>query len=84
MFFAFDLNGQTHVVDAPNKPAANAYASSLMQVELRAATKADLTGLNLGDIPSVVKGGKTPEQLEQDAVEAAERKAKREAKKAAA
>lgn len=78
MFFSFDLNGETRVVDAPSKSAAKSYAAQLVNIEVRPASKEELKVVGIENVPSVVRGGKTEEQ----AAEAEAKKAERAAKKA--
>lgn len=80
MLFAITIGDKTTVIDAPSKAAANAYAYSNVKVDVRIATKADLTGLDLSSIPSVLKGGKTQAEVDAEAATAADKKAKKEAK----
>jgi len=76
--FAITNGGETTVIEAPSKSAANAYAHQNVKIDVRLATKADLAGLDLATVPNVVKGGKTEEQVaeaKRKADEAAAKKA---------
>ena len=67
--FSVDVNGATVVVDAPSKTAAGAYGNRIAKVGVRPAGAADLHGVDMANIPILIKGGVT--QAEADASEAA-------------
>lgn len=77
--FAIVVGDKTTVIEAPSKSAANAFAHANVEIEVRLATKTDLSGLDLATVPNVLKGGKTDVQVAE-----AEAKAKAAAEKKAA
>ena len=80
--FAITTNGVTQIVDAPSKSAANAYANAHTDVKVAEATRDQLMEADLKTVPVVLKGGRTQEEIDAEAVAAAARKEKAEAKKA--
>ncbi len=85
MFFAIVVNkGTPVVVEADNKAAANAFAQTLVDVEIRPAGSADFGDTPLSAVPRVLKGGKTQAMLDAEKQAKADKEAKAAAKKAAA
>ena len=76
MFFSFDLNGQTQVVEAPSKSAAKSYAAKMVNIEVRQATKEEVKVVGLDNVPSVARGGKTEAEVAAAEAKKAEKAAK--------
>lgn len=64
MLFKVTVNGRVHIVEAPSKSTAGAWGNNQLEVEVEVATAADLKGLDLDEIPTALKGGKTAETAE--------------------
>ena len=77
MFFSFDLDGQTYVVDAPSKNAAKARAQNMVKIEVRSASKEEIKTVGLDNVLTVVRGGKTEEEVQAAEAKKAERAAKK-------
>lgn len=63
------VNGEKHIVEAPSKSAAGAWANKQATVKVELSTKADIEGVDLNSVPVILKGGLT--QAESDAADKA-------------
>lgn len=70
--FKVTVNGRAHIVDAATKAAAKAYGAKKLEVEVVPATTADLQGLDLAEIPTVLPRGKEKAEGEATGEAAAE------------